>query len=104
MQIKNNSIVYGTGYIPPKMAYFNHWIGTGISADGSTTIPFSTFTNQISDFHELVDIVVNLGTMMKNTKVDICVEHYENRNFIRLVARSADDEQNGYINVTVFYR
>lgn len=39
-----------------------------------------------------------------NTNVNICVEYYENRNFIRLVAMSAADEQAGYINVTVFYR
>lgn len=88
----------------PKIAYFKHWIGTGIKSDGSTQIPFSTFTSQISDFNELINIIVNLGTMMKSNNVDISVEKYENRNFIRLVARSAADEQNGYINVTVIYK
>ena len=99
------SIIKNNAY---KIRCFQHWVSSDIQTDGSTTIPFSTFTNQISDFHTLIGVFVNLGVMAASNKVDLSVERngqsgVTNRDFIRLVARSTADVQKGWINVLIIY-
>jgi hypothetical protein len=100
--------IYRNGTRLPKIRCFKHYVSSDIQTDGSTTIPFSTFTNQINDFNQLIGVFANLGVMLQNDNIDISVEwngmaSATNRDFIRLVARSAADVQKGYICVLIVY-